>query len=46
MKELVGICAECYHDVYCKDGFFDGIVLEDGTIRCFACQKNDTQEEG
>ncbi|QDP40004.1 hypothetical protein FN924_07385 [Radiobacillus deserti] len=40
MKELVGTCSICQQDVFCEDGFFNGIH-EDGKIICFTCyEKN------
>jgi hypothetical protein len=41
MKELVGSCVRCVHDVYCTDGFLNGIVLENNNILCFNCKDND-----
>ncbi|WP_275425436.1 hypothetical protein [Bacillus sp. CGMCC 1.16541] len=36
MKELVGTCQQCGKDVYCCDGFLDGVVAKEG-ITCFSC---------
>ena len=41
MRELVGYCKACGREVYCNDGFFTGIVLEDKTIVCFDCADED-----
>ncbi|MEW9668045.1 DUF6306 domain-containing protein [Ammoniphilus sp. 3BR4] len=41
MKEQVGSCIRCKKDVYCTDGFFNGIILENGNILCFECKEND-----
>ncbi|WP_182914119.1 hypothetical protein [Paenibacillus sp. 1011MAR3C5] len=37
MKELVGHCRACGREVYCRDGFLDGVVQEDSSVLCFAC---------
>ncbi|MBD2869910.1 hypothetical protein [Paenibacillus arenilitoris] len=39
MRELVGSCKACGHDIYCFDGFLDGIVLEDKSLICFGCME-------
>ncbi|WP_281182006.1 hypothetical protein [Domibacillus iocasae] len=36
MKEWVSRCAICGKDVYCLDGFLNG-VKEEGELRCFDC---------
>jgi hypothetical protein len=36
MKEIVGSCVDCHKDVYCMDGFLNG-VKEDGKLLCFDC---------
>jgi hypothetical protein len=36
MRELVGKCEECGKDIYCMDGFLNGIK-EDGKLLCFDC---------
>ncbi|WP_363321618.1 hypothetical protein [Polycladomyces subterraneus] len=38
MRELVGPCVCCAKDVYCTDGFLNGIV-DEGKILCFDCQE-------
>jgi hypothetical protein len=43
MQELVGHCKECGKEIYCRDGFLDGIVLEDKSLICFDC--NDAEKE-
>lgn len=42
MRELVGHCKECNREVYCQDGFLNGVVLEDQSVVCFECMdRND-----
>jgi formylmethanofuran dehydrogenase subunit E len=36
MRELVGQCQECGKNVYCENGFFDG-VQENGKLLCNDC---------
>lgn len=40
MREYVGACTSCEKDVYCTDGFLNGLVLENGDLVCFECQDN------
>ncbi|MCY9662171.1 hypothetical protein P5G65_17410 [Paenibacillus chondroitinus] len=37
MHELVGTCAKCSKPIYCREGFLDGVVLEDKSLVCFEC---------
>ncbi|MGG3562542.1 hypothetical protein ABES03_13190 [Neobacillus rhizosphaerae] len=37
MKELVGSCKCCNKNIYCLDGFFNGIHTERNEILCFEC---------
>lgn len=36
MEEYVGRCNKCGKEVYCRDGFLEG-VHEDGRLHCFDC---------
>ncbi|MCQ6559402.1 hypothetical protein [Paenibacillus mendelii] len=45
MQELVGECKECKKPVYCKDGFIDGIVLDDQTLVCFDCSDKEDDKD-
>ncbi|WP_339227507.1 hypothetical protein NSQ77_18315 [Oceanobacillus sp. FSL K6-2867] len=36
MRELIGTCVKCKEEVYCKDGFFDG-VHKGGKLFCNPC---------
>ena len=38
MRELIGPCSNCGKDVYCRDGFLDGVYV-DGELVCFDCQE-------
>ena len=44
MKELVGKCYGCGKEVFCLDGFLNG-VHNDGKILCFECEKEDLDEQ-
>ncbi|WP_169507508.1 hypothetical protein [Paenibacillus harenae] len=46
MRELVGSCKECGKDIYCLDGFLNGIVLEDKSIVCFDCSEPEQAGKG
>ncbi|WP_200961425.1 hypothetical protein [Paenibacillus sp. Soil522] len=37
MQELVGRCKECKKQIFCNDGFINGVVLEDKHLICFNC---------
>lgn len=35
--ELVGKCVGCGKNVYCRDGFLDGMVSDDKQLFCHRC---------
>ncbi|GIO23613.1 hypothetical protein [Oceanobacillus sp. J11TS1] len=37
-KEFVGTCASCRKQIYCNNGFLEGIIQENHTLICFSCQ--------
>lgn len=44
MKELVGNCSNCNKEIYCLDGFLNGVVTDKNRIiLCFDCANQ--QEE-
>ncbi|MDQ0197570.1 hypothetical protein [Neobacillus ginsengisoli] len=45
MKELVGMCKGCGKDVFCFDGFFNGVITEKKEIYCFDCNEGSTKHE-
>ena len=42
MQALIGICVECLEEIYCENGFFDGVHKE-GKLFCNDCAD---REEG
>ncbi|WP_261797552.1 hypothetical protein [Bacillus testis] len=36
MRELIGYCSQCQKEIFCLDGFFNGVML-DGELFCFEC---------
>jgi hypothetical protein len=40
MQELVGHCQTCNKQIFCMNGFLNGIVSEDKTLVCFDCSIN------
>lgn len=39
MKELVGMCSNCNKEIYCLDGFINGVVINNsGKLLCFDCE--------
>jgi hypothetical protein len=45
MKELIGMCKCCSKEIYCLDGFFNGIHTEEKEIYCFQCYENLTKKK-
>lgn len=45
MKEWVGTCGRCGRDIYCLNGFLNGIVLEDRTLICFTCEGEERERD-
>jgi len=37
MIELVGCCCSCRKEVYCLDGFLNGVHRDKKEIYCFEC---------
>jgi hypothetical protein len=37
MKELVGNCTKCGKEIFCLDGFFNGVHVDGNQIHCFDC---------
>lgn len=44
MRELIGPCVSCGKNVYCEDGFFDG-VQEAGKLLCNECASKQMVKE-
>lgn len=43
MKELVGFCRKCGKEIFCLDGFFNGVHLDAEHIHCFDCFEEETK---
>lgn len=41
MQELVGKCKSCGKEIYCLDGFLNGIHTNDQQLICFDCEKKE-----
>lgn len=39
MREWIGTCQDCGTDIYCENGFFNGVLLPGHTYRCFDCEE-------
>jgi len=37
LRELIGCCKVCSKEVFCLDGFFNGVLTEEKEIHCFEC---------
>lgn len=45
MEEFIGGCIICKKEIYCINGFLNGIIHPDGTLRCFSCDKDSFSKE-
>ncbi|MFD1428380.1 hypothetical protein JOD24_003143 [Kroppenstedtia sanguinis] len=45
MQERVGNCTDCGRPVDCLDGFLNGVILQDGRLRCFLCDEKNKEEK-
>ena len=45
MREFIGTCQICNKDIYCEDGFFNGVLLPGHEYRCFECDEKVTENE-
>jgi hypothetical protein len=43
MKELVGNCTKCGKEIFCLDGFFNGVHLDGNQIHCFNCVEKESK---
>jgi hypothetical protein len=41
MKEHVGVCHLCKKDVFCLDGFLNGLLDDEGRLICLECSTID-----
>ena len=44
MRELVGPCANCGKDVYCRDGFLEGSYVN-GKLFCMECAEENEEKQ-
>ncbi|MEH7075517.1 hypothetical protein [Neobacillus drentensis] len=40
MNELIGKCKCCCKEIYCLDGFFNGVHTEEKELYCFECHES------
>lgn len=45
MKEKVSICKRCGKVLYCLDGFFNGVIKDDGSACCFECIEQEERKQ-
>ncbi|MFP7297897.1 hypothetical protein [Neobacillus niacini] len=45
MKELVGYCTACSKEIFCLDGFFNGVQSDDRKMYCFDCYDKPAPDE-
>jgi hypothetical protein len=44
LKELIGCCSICGKELYCLDGFFNGVILENKELICFECEEVEKED--
>jgi hypothetical protein len=44
LKELIGKCSHCGKNLYCLEGFFNGVILENKELVCFECVADEKEE--
>jgi hypothetical protein len=42
MRELIGPCSNCGKDIFCLDGFLNGVYI-DGELFCFDCSEEEEE---
>jgi hypothetical protein len=45
MKELIGSCLSCSKEVFCLDGFFNGVHTDQNELYCFECYEGSKRDE-
>ena len=46
MRELVEMCSKCGKELFCMDGFFNGVHTDDQKILCYDClEENGDKKE-
>lgn len=45
MKEQVSTCKRCGKALYCLDGFFNGVITDDGSTWCFECNEKEERNQ-
>jgi hypothetical protein len=44
IQELVGTCSVCHKNVYCLDGFLNGVISEAKELFCNECSDEDKKD--
>jgi hypothetical protein len=45
MRELVGTCTCCEKEIYCLDGFLNGVITENKELYCFECYQSSEKKD-
>jgi len=45
MRELVGTCNSCGKEIFCLDGFLNGVISTQKAIYCFDCYESIENKE-
>jgi hypothetical protein len=44
--EYIGVCKDCNKEIFCLDGFLNGVLTEEKDMYCFDCsEKKDILEK-
>jgi hypothetical protein len=43
--EHVGVCHRCNKDIYCLNGFLNGIIDDEGRLTCLDCSHKEQGKE-
>lgn len=44
IRELVGKCYVCHKNVYCLDGFLNGVISETKELICNECNEDENED--
>lgn len=45
MREWVGSCQRCGVNIYCENGFFNGVILPGHEYLCFDCEEKESEDQ-
>lgn len=45
MREKVGTCTCCKKELYCLDGFLNGVITDNKELYCFECYQSSGEKD-